>query len=317
VTSYVSRVHAPTLLVQGQNDTLFNLQEAVATYDALRAQGTPVRMVWQSWGHSGGTPAPGELDLTGARDLETTYLGRRFLAWFDHWLKGEKSAPLGPGFAWFEDWVPYDGSAPAGAEPAYGTAKAYPVGTTRDFYLSGDRTLTTAAGDVVPGAQSWANAADGPTSYSETSAVEGSTVDNPPYDAPGTFASWTSAPLPSDLVTVGVPSLDVRLDSPAAAVSQQAGPGGHLVLFAKLYDVAPDGTQTLQHRLISPVRVADVMKVVHIELPGVAQQWKAGHRIRLVLAASDAAYAGNTAVLPVSVTTDPAAPPVLHLPVLG
>ncbi len=48
VASYVRKVHAPTLLVQGQHDTLFNLQEAVATYRALQRQGTPVTMSWFS-----------------------------------------------------------------------------------------------------------------------------------------------------------------------------------------------------------------------------------------------------------------------------
>jgi ABC-2 type transport system ATP-binding protein len=62
VTSYLRRITAPTLIVQGQKDTLFNLQEAAATFKALRARGTEARMIWQSWGHSyGGTPAPGEL----------------------------------------------------------------------------------------------------------------------------------------------------------------------------------------------------------------------------------------------------------------
>jgi ABC-2 type transport system ATP-binding protein len=109
----------------------------------------------------------------------------------------------------------------------------------------------------------------------------------------------------------------VRLDSPAAERSQALGPAGQLVLFAKLYDVAPDGTQTLRHRLVSPVRVADVTRPVRIELPGVVQRWAPGHRVRLVLAASDAAYAGNAAVLPVSVTADRDDPAVLTLPVVS
>ncbi|HEY6737981.1 MAG TPA: alpha/beta fold hydrolase, partial [Actinopolymorphaceae bacterium] len=46
VASYASNVRAPTLILQGQDDTLFNLQEAAATYRALRDQGTPVRMIW-------------------------------------------------------------------------------------------------------------------------------------------------------------------------------------------------------------------------------------------------------------------------------
>ena len=46
------------VLVQGQKDTLFNLNEAVATYRSLQAQKTPVKMIWQSWGHSDSTPGP-------------------------------------------------------------------------------------------------------------------------------------------------------------------------------------------------------------------------------------------------------------------
>ena len=72
VGHYLDRVRVPTFLIQGQNDTLFNLQEAVATYQGLKARMVPVSMAWQSWGHSGGMNgdsgvAPGELDLTGRR----------------------------------------------------------------------------------------------------------------------------------------------------------------------------------------------------------------------------------------------------------
>ena len=96
------RVKAPTLVVQGQKDTLFNLQEAVATYRGLRAQGTPTRMIWQSWGHSDSTPAPGELDFD-AKSLRDSYLGNRFLNWMNHYVKGTTSAPVGPRFSYFRD----------------------------------------------------------------------------------------------------------------------------------------------------------------------------------------------------------------------
>jgi predicted acyl esterase len=317
VASYVEKVRAPTLLLQGQDDTLFNLQEAIATYRALDAQGTPVRMVWQSWGHSGQTPAPGEIDLSGARDPMTTYEGRRVLDWFAYWLRDDHTASLGPPLAYFRDWIRYDGAAPAGAEPAYGTADAYPVGRTRQLYLSGDRRLTPVPGEVVAGAQTWVNLAAGvPSSYSE---LPPELEAIPPYDTAGTHAAWTTTPLTDDVDTVGVPTLDVRLRSPLAGVTQATGPGGRLVVFAKLYDVAPDGALTLVHRLVSPVRVADVTdpSPLHIELPGIVHRWPAGHRIRVVLAASDAVYANNTAVLPVTVRTTVADPPVLTLPVLS
>ena len=189
-------------------------------------------------------------------------------------------------------------------------AKALPL------YLSGAKDLVTSRNKVRAGSQSWANGPGGsPTSYSETSSQGGQDTDPlPPTDAPGTFAAWTSAPVTGPTVLVGSPTLDVTLSSPAAAATQGAGPAGQLVLFAKIYDVAPDGTQTLHNRLISPVRVADVTKRVHIELPGVVQRIPQGHRVRLVLAASDAAYAGNAAVLPVTVTADLRNPAVLTLP---
>jgi len=315
VASYAARVTAPTLLVQGQADTLFNLREAAATYRALTAGGTPVTMIWQSWGHSHGTPAPGELELSGS-GLEHTYLGQRFLAWFDHYLK-DQPVDTGPPFAYFRDWVAYTGNASA----AYAGTDRYPAGQPQPLYLSGAGDLVTSPTLVRAGSQSYANAPGGtPTSYSETSAVQGSLVPDPltqPTDAPGTFAAWTTAPLAGDVAVVGVPTLDVRVDSPAAALSQTTGPAGQLVLFAKLYDVAPDGSVTLPDRLVSPVRVADVNQSVHIELPGIVHRWPAGHRLRLVLAASDAAYAGNASVLPVTVRADPGTPSVLRVPVAG
>jgi ABC-2 type transport system ATP-binding protein len=316
VASYVAQVTAPTLLVQGQKDTLFNLQEAAATYSAMQRQGTPVQMIWQSWGHSlGGKPAPGELDLSGPADLHATYLGGRFLDWLDHYVKDDPTAPTGPEFAYFRDWVDYTGNA----APAYATSRTFPVGSPLRLYLSGDKRLVGSPAGVATGTQHWANAPGGaPTSYSETSSQGGQETDPlPPTDAPGTYAAWTSAPFAGATVTVGTPTLRLRLESPAAQRSQAAGPAGQLVVFAKLYDVAPDGTQTLRHRLVSPVRVADVTERLRIELPAVAQRWAKGHRLRLVLAASDAAYAGNAAVLPVSVTADPTEPDVLRLPVVS
>jgi predicted acyl esterase len=314
VSSYMSRIRIPTLLAQGEDDTLFDLQEAAATYRALRRQGTPVKMIWQSWGHSGGgTPAPGELDMA---HPATSYEGQRVAAWFAHYLKG-REVSTGPRFSYFRDWVPYSGIA----TPAFGTSSHFPVGAAQPLYLSGSNALVTAKTSVTPGSATYANLLGAtPTSYSEASALQGSQVPDgvtPPYDTPGTFASWTTTPLAADVVSVGVPTLTLHLSSAVAQQSQAAGPGGQLLLFAKIYDVAPDGTQTLVHRLISPTRVADVTKPVTIELPGVVHRYAAGHQLRVVVAGTDAAYRNNAVVTPVTVTTSPGDPGVLRLPVLG
>src|SRR5205085_1453582 len=100
-------------------------------------------------------------------------------------------------FAYFRDWIPYTGNAAA----AYAGADRYPAGAAQPLYLSGTGDLVTSAGAVRAGSQSYANAPDGaPTSYSETSAVQGSLVPDPltaPTDAPGTFAAWSTVPLPA------------------------------------------------------------------------------------------------------------------------
>lgn len=69
--SYLASVKAPTLLVQGQDDSLFNLNEATASYRTLAAQGTPVKMIWQAWGHSGGMRKPARGNSTWRRAIWT------------------------------------------------------------------------------------------------------------------------------------------------------------------------------------------------------------------------------------------------------
>jgi ABC-2 type transport system ATP-binding protein len=176
--------------------------------------------------------------------------------------------------------------------------------------------LTPTVSAVQAGTSTFAAIPGAPASYSETSAV-GSELNgqDAPFDTPGTYAAFTSAPLAQNLDSVGVPTLDLTVQSATAAQTTAAGPGGELVLFAKIYDVAPNGSLTLVHRLISPVRIAN-LGAVHVALPGIVHQFPAGHRLEVVVATSDAAYRGNNAPQKVDVVTNPGAPGVLSLPTL-
>jgi ABC-2 type transport system ATP-binding protein len=306
VVSYLDRIKIPTLLLQGQADTLFNLNEAIATYEGLRAQGTPVKMVWQSWGHSRSKPAPGELGQgaggyspSDANGL--TAEGRVVQQWFDHYLAGDPAAPS-LDFTYFRDWVPYTGEA----TPAYGRAAAYPAGADRTLLLSGTDALTADAGAVRPGTAQFATPAAGaPTSVTEISgAAQGQDV--PLSDAPGTFAQYTSAPLEADTDVVGPPRVTVRVNAAAAAAP---------TLFLKVQDVAPDGSVTLPGRLVAPIRPSRLDAPVTVTLPAFVHRFAAGHRVRLVIAGSDAAYRGAPGPAAVSIVTDPAQPGTLKLPV--
>ncbi|MDQ6934492.1 MAG: peptidase S15 [Actinomycetota bacterium] len=331
VASYVSRIKVPTLLVQGQADTLFNLNEAVTTYRSLYHQHTPVRMVWQYWGHSDSKPAPGELDFS--KSLRDSYLGLRFLRWMNHYVRGYSSAQVGPVFSYFRDWVSYPGDATHGGTAtgkdvarAYVTSGTFSEKVTRTLYFGGrpigstetDNALTQTRSSMVPltptsPSSTYSNTSEAPTSYSETSGLP-QTATNPPKDGPGTYVAFTSAALTKDAVMVGSPRLTLHVSSPTAEASQKGGMAGQLVLFAKVYDVKPDGTKLLQHRLIAPLRVADVTKTIHLSLPAVVQKFPAGDKIQVVVAASDMAYAGNKLAQTVTITSSPTAPSSIGLP---
>jgi predicted acyl esterase len=313
VASYMSQIRVPTLLGQGQADTLFNLQESIATYRSLKKQGTPVALDWQSWGHSDSTPQPGELDM---RHPEQSYQGRQALAWFDHYVKG--TGPQPPlDFRYFRDWVfQQTGSIPQ----AYGRAAAYPVGSTRTLFLSGtsaggtDGALVSSKTLVQPGTSAYSSVAPIGPNYTETSEFDQS---QPVTDPPGTAIRFATAPLSSAMTIVGSPRLSVKLDSPTAAGTQGAGPGGQLVVFAKLYDLPPSGTPIeLPHRLISPSRIADVTQPVTIELPAIVHRFPPGHRLAVVLAGGDMAYRGSTAPQPVTLTTGGTTVQTLTLPLV-
>ncbi|WP_282701258.1 CocE/NonD family hydrolase [Streptomyces sp. CC219B] len=305
--SYLSRVKAPTLLVQGQADSLFNLNEATATYKTLKAQGTPTKMIWQSWGHSGGQVA-GELSL-GQGNVETSYVGRRILAWFDRYL-GKKNVDTGPAFAYYRDWTDDPASA-------YATADRLPA-LSRKLYLSGDGKLVDNRSKVARGSRTYTNWLI-PTSHSESSLAGMIGLPDPaPYDTKGTYLGWTSEPLARATDVVGAPRATLKVVSPKAERTQNSGDAAdRLVLFAKLYDIAPDGSRTLVQRLVAPVRVPDVTKSFTVTLPGIVHRYEKGHRLRFVVAASDDAYFGNRGIKPVTVVSAPEDTGVLRLPVVG
>ncbi len=308
--SYLHKVKAPTLLVQGQADTLFNLNEAEATYRTLTAQGTPAKMIWQSWGHSGGVrdAASGELNLDEG-NLETSYVGRRILAWFDRYLHKKKGVDTGPAFAYHRDWI-------GDPDRTYATASQVPP-RNRTLYLSGDGKLVDSRAEVARGSREYRNRLV-PTSHSESSLAGLIGLPDPaPYDTKGTYLDWTTEPLTEAMDVVGAPRATLKVTSPRTERVQHSGDAADkLVLFAKLYDVAPDGRKTLVHRLVSPVRVPDVTKPFTVSLPGIVHRYEKGHRLQFVVAASDGAYLGNKGVKPVTVTSAPKDTGVLDLPVV-
>lgn len=308
MVDFWQKLHLPVLLAQGEDDSLFDIGEAVDNYKELRTDGDPVQLVLQSWGHSHLTAAPGEFTESAPFDGYENILVGDF---FDKWLRGE-DVSTGATVQYFRPWVTYSGNA----APAYGSGSSWPVGSAESWYLSGDSSLVASRADVAPGTATFANPPGGVgTSYSETSGVQSTAPFSSigPADAPGTSTSFESAPLLSSLDVVGVPTVTVNLSS---SVPAGVSPATDPVVYGKLYDVAPTGKETLVDSLVSPVRVASTTGPVTITLPGIVHQYAAGDRLDLVLAAGDLAYFGNRTADTYTVTVTPGQAGVLSVPVV-
>ncbi len=297
VSTYVEDVDIPTLILQGQADTLFNLNEAAATYKALQQQGTEVKMSWIEYGHSG-APAPGEMNFA-APDPATQHITKRVTDWFDHYLK-QTAAPTGPEFSYFRPWVSYDGIA----TPAYRSHTRYPVGRDSVYYLSGGKRLLTDPDDVTAGSQSFVTSA-APTGSDGDIDVLGGFLERPgetETDPPGTFAQYSTTPLGHGVEVVGPPRVLLQVEAPTVA-PVQGDDTLKLVVFLKVLDVPASGKATVVRNLAAPVRVPDVTRPFTVTMPGFVHRFARGHRIRLVVAGSSPNYLNGRNAAPVTITT--------------
>ncbi|MGW0206492.1 CocE/NonD family hydrolase [Streptomyces sp. NPDC003233] len=266
-----SRIKVPTLLLQGQTDSLFTLGQSDAAQKAIRANGAPVDVDWIAGGHDGG-------------DMETGRVQTRVRAWFDRYLKGDASAGTGPAFRITRtggvnstDGTAQLRGATAGSYPGL---REHPRGIA---LTGGTQHITNPAGASPPGVSALPGLG-GSGGLGQLSAL-GLGVS---LDFPGQYAKFDSAPLTRDLQITGTPTATVHITS----TSDDA------VLFGKVYDVGPGGTQqVLPSQLVAPFRVtgAKAGKDVTVTLPAIDHEVQKGHRLRLVLASTDLGYASPAA----------------------
>src|SRR5215468_7112961 len=260
------RMRAPTLLIQGENDSLFGLDQANANYRAIHRNGAPVDMVWFAGGHDGG-------------NQETARVESLTEQWLRRWLApGHPAASAGTGQPRFAV-TRVLGFDPSSDQASLGiaTASSYPglTGTRR--------TLVRLAG---PPQLAVSPAGGAPASISVFPGLGPLGPAGLTFDMPGQSAAFTSAPLSSPIQVTGSPTVRIRVSGPP-----------EVTLFAKIYDVDQAGNATLPSQLVSPVRVtgAQAGRVVTIALPAIDHDFSTGHRLRLVLTATDYAYAAPSA----------------------
>ncbi|MGW7430168.1 alpha/beta fold hydrolase [Streptomyces sp. NPDC054861] len=267
-----ARIKVPALIVQGQTDSLFPLSHADAMARTITANGAPVAVDWIAGGHDGGNREAGRVEA-------------RIATWFDRHLKDDKGADTGPAFR-----VSRTGGVDSTDGQALlrgATAAAYPglsAGAT-SLPLDGGRprSFHNPAGANPPAISAVPGIGGGLSQLSSLGVGLS-------LDFPGQFAAFDTKPRSAPLRITGSPTVRVTVTSDSA--------DGSAVLFGKVYDVGPDGRQqVLPAQLVAPVRVEDARqgRSVALTLPAIDHEVEAGHRLRLVVAATDLGYASPAA----------------------
>ncbi|HYO37603.1 MAG TPA: ATP-binding cassette domain-containing protein, partial [Geodermatophilus sp.] len=272
----LDRITAPTLLVQGTEDSLFGLGQADANARGIAANGTPVKVVWYAGGHD-----------SQASERETADLRELVAGWFSWHLRdaGDPARGEDPGTG-------FEFPVPSGLGSTLGTVQGGTQSVVAGAYpgLAGDaateRTGLALDGPVqpvvTPAGGTPAAITTVPGLGALTSALGGAAV-----EIPGQFAAYATEPLADAVEVVGAPTVELAVASPT----------GTATLFAKLYDVGPDGAQTLPGGLVAPLSLTGLSAdpaaptEVAVTLPGIVHRFEAGHTMRVVVSSTDQAFA--------------------------
>ena len=274
------RIKAPTLIIQGEDDTLFPLDQADANFRGLPAS-TPAEMKWVTGGHDSQISVDPLIN-----DLE---------AWFGRYLKRDGSA----GKSVFSVLVPETsllGEDRGTREPQTLITSSYPgrgpAVMDQKIALSGQPQTIVAPPGGAPAAL---------TNLPGTAGAFGQASSVAAY-ALGVLsdqsARFTSEPLTAQLTLIGSSRIDLEITG--------STPGA--TLFASLWDLGPDIERTengrtsvgpssavLPQLAVAPVKLTglDPDKPVQatIALPAISHKVPVDHRLQLVISTTDQAYA--------------------------
>ncbi|HEU5143700.1 MAG TPA: ATP-binding cassette domain-containing protein, partial [Dermatophilaceae bacterium] len=278
----LERVKAPTLLIQGEEDSLFGIDQADATARALHASGTPVAVRWSDGGHDGqSTHAVEETDAS--------------YAWLDHYVASAAAADSTlptEAFVWS---TPPPRRSQEGALWSLGSYPGLgsPIRTeTLALTGSGGPLLRPPGGQpagmiAVPGLSSLGTA----LSTYQIAAL------------PGQSVAFDTEPVATTQTVVGSPRLTLTLtsDQPTATV------------FASFWRLNGE-TPALPHALVAPVRVPTTPgkpTTVTVSLPAATYVMPAGSRWRVLVTTTESSFSNDRTPARLAVR----AGPTLTLPV--
>ncbi len=264
--SFLSSIKAPTLLSQGQADSLFPLNESSQTAAVLKKNGVPLSMIWHAAGHDGGAD-------------EKKYLQEQYSRWFDkHLLKQEIDFPLFQftktnGSISLQDStaipksftatrLPFEAEMkklPLLAQPA---AMSYPVGGIPSAISS------------LPGIGSAGSLA---------ATVASSFAGFSPAFVPGQSGFLDSAVLQEPISVTGSSRIKVRVTSTT----------GEATLFFSLVTKSPSGAISQPNGIVAPIRLTNIPaegRDITVTLPAVILDAAIGDTVAIGISSTDQGY---------------------------
>ena len=267
-SNFVASITAPTLLSQGQADSLFPLSESYKTAAIIKKAHPkiPLAMIWHAGGHDGG------LD-------QSAYLRTQYVQWFDKYLLNKKTD-----FPTFQ-FTRTNGSISlqdSTVIPKVFASSELPINATQDqlqlvaptvgasFPIGGIPTAISALPGIGTGGALASKVLSGISGFS-------------PAFLPGQSGFLESAPLTKPISIVGPSSIRVHITSTT----------GDATLFFSLVTKSPSGAIAQPNGVISPVRIRNLPKTgadITVDLPSVILDASVGDVVAVGISTTDQGY---------------------------
>jgi ABC-2 type transport system ATP-binding protein len=266
--NFASSITAPTLLSQGQADSLFPLTESYKTAQVINKAHpqTPLSMIWHAAGHDGGTD-------------QSNYLRNQYLRWFNKYLLGQKI-----------DFPAFQFTKTNGSISLQDSTVIPKVFSSKQLPINADQhqlrlvTPTVAATYPIGGIPSAISSLPGIGSAGAlASRVVSSFGGFSPAFLPGQSGLLESAPLTQPISLVGPSSVKVRITSTT----------GDATLFFSLVTKSPSGSINQPNGVVAPVRLTNIPQGgidVTVDLPSVIVDASVGDVVAVGISTTDQGY---------------------------
>ena len=274
-STVTKNISVPTLLMQGESDSLFQLSESIATASQISSAHpkTPLAMYWHSSGHDGG---PDESALTNEKTLR----------WFDKYLKNKSLN--------FPNFQVVDSNGTISLQdstviPKNLQGSVLPLGSkTAMIQIAPNLSPFVAPIGGIPAALSSLPGLGGALSLASSaiSSLGGSAIPGGVVSAallPGQSAVLDSQPLTKPLTIIGASKVKVHISSNRKDAT----------LFFSLVIHTPEGGVKQPNGLVAPIYIENIPTSgadVTVNLPAVVTDASIGDKIAVAVSSTDQGF---------------------------